>query len=98
MLSCAIPAGGIMTRMSSILPMIGVIDVTTLEVAVVSIHGDLYHDLLVAPVDASGQIKGEHGARVRLPAHLCPRPPRVGDRLTLRFLMGQVNGVTFAKP
>ena len=81
----------------NILPLIGALNVTTLETATVSIHGDIYYDLLIAPVDAAGQIQGQHGARVRIPAHLCPRPPRVDDRLTLRFLMGQVSGVTFAQ-
>ncbi len=56
----------------------------------VSIHGDVYYDIALALKPAPAR-----PVAVRLPNHLCERPPVVGDKVELSFLMQQVNGVKF---
>lgn len=76
--------------MNSPLPMFGSLTGVVAQVAPVSIHGDVYYDiaLTVTPPPA-------RPVTVRLPNHLCPRPPQTGDKVELSFLMQQVNGVKF---
>ena len=77
----------------SAIPTFGDVNGTVLQVANMSIHGDIYYDLIM-------ELEGQTDQRVqlRVPNHLCPRPPQAGDRLTLNFLLQQVNGVTFSDP
>lgn len=51
-----------------------------------TIHGDLYYELQIV------QTTSGHAMLIRIPQHASPRPPEVGDRLKLTFLMGQVTG------
>lgn len=67
------------------LPLVGNLDATITGLAPVVIHGDRYVDLAL-----------EHdGGRdaVRVPLHLFPRHPEVGDRVRVRLLLGQVDGI-----
>lgn len=68
------------------LPLLGSIDVTVLGSTPVEIHGDRYADLVVEGVDGARE-------RLRVAAHQAPRAPQPGDRLRVRFLLGQVDGV-----
>ncbi|MAD20693.1 MAG: hypothetical protein CMJ52_11210 [Planctomycetaceae bacterium] len=76
------------------LPIAGEIEVTVAAAAPVSIHGDLYVDLaMLVPGDATP-------TRARVPASSFPvssdgerRLPAVDDRLVVRVLLGQVDGV-----
>jgi hypothetical protein len=76
------------------LPIAGEIEVEVTGSAPVSIHGDLYADLAVlVPGDAASIM-------TRIPVHVLPvgedgkhRLPGPGDRLILRVLLGQVDGV-----
>lgn len=76
--------------MDSSLPMIGSLTGAVAGVRPASIHGDIYYDvaLQIKPAPARPVV-------VRIPNHLCPREPVVGDLLELSFLMHQVNGVKF---
>lgn len=66
----------------------GTLEVTVLESAAASIHGDLYHDLLV---QTDVQRDRNEASRVRVAGHVCTGgPPRAGERLRLALLMGQV--------
>jgi len=73
------------------IPTFGDVNGTVLQAASVSIHGDIYYDLIM---QWEGQ--ADQGVKLRVPNHLCSRPPLAGDRLTLSFLLQQVNGVTFS--
>ncbi|MBL0921812.1 MAG: hypothetical protein IBJ10_06760 [Phycisphaerales bacterium] len=53
-----------------------------------SIHGDLYYDL-TARTDAANN----RGVKVRAPSHACRQAPRVGQRVRIELLMGQVTSV-----
>lgn len=76
-------------------PLIGQMIADVLAVQATSIHGDIYYDL-VARLRAPDADEGDtQDARVRVASHLCEREPTPGDQLTLSFLMGQINGVTF---
>ena len=76
------------------LPIAGEIEVEVTGSAPVSIHGDLYADLAVmVPGDAASIM-------TRIPVHVLPvgedgthRLPSPGDRMVLRVLLGQVDGV-----
>ena len=70
------------------LPMMGEVEVVVRSARSTSIHGDLYHDLVVDPSD------GSPAEAIRVPAHLCAAAPRPGDRLRLRMLMSQVDAAT----
>jgi hypothetical protein len=67
------------------LPIVGNIDATITALQPVVIHGDRYVDLALA----------HEGGRdlVRVAMHLFPRHPEIGDRVRLRLLLGQVDGV-----
>ena len=71
--------------------MIGSWNVEVFGVRPYSIHGDLYYELQVRRLD----IEESNGYAVRVPQHAVDRPPVIGDRLALNFLMGQI---TSAKP
>jgi hypothetical protein len=73
-----------------------------LRAASISIHGDIYFDTTVTPAPAPGSSNADDPAAdppppvtIRLPSHLCDRPPQPGDTLELGFLMGQVNHLAF---
>jgi hypothetical protein len=68
-------------------PMIGDWTVEVSAVRPFTIHGDLYYELHVAELDSAGQMTA-----VRIPQHVIAGEPRVGEKLTLTFLMGQVTG------
>ncbi|MBL9150818.1 MAG: hypothetical protein JNM94_19185 [Phycisphaerae bacterium] len=70
------------------LPLLGSIDVTVLGSTPVEIHGDRYADLVVEVVGG-----GSGRERLRVAAHQVSRAPQPGDRLRVRFLLGQVDGV-----
>ncbi len=80
------------------LPLMGTFEGTVVGVAPVSIHGDVYYDVLLwpagspVPEDEASIRSGATHARV--PSHLCDgQPPRPGQRLRLAMLLGQVSGV-----
>lgn len=80
------------------LPLVGQITVRVLQSQPVSIHGDMYYDLVVMlaavrPTDTPPA--PDQPVRLRVPNHLCPRPPRLDDVLELNLLMSQVNAVRF---
>lgn len=77
--------------MSSPIPAFGDMNGKVLQAEHVSIHGDVYYDLVM---QLEGQM--DQGVKLRIPNHLCKRAPVAGDLLTLNFLLQQVNGVTFA--
>ncbi len=64
----------------------------------ISIHGDIYYDIVAdlapAPGVDTGNNESSGPAAIRLPGHLCPERPQPGQTLELAFLMGQVNAVT----
>ena len=76
------------------LPIAGEVEVTVTGSAPVSIHGDLY-------ADRSVMVPGDEAStRTRVPVHVLPvgadgkhHLPGPGDRLVLRVLLGQVDGV-----
>lgn len=82
--------------MSGQTPLIGQMHAEVVAVQSTSIHGDIYYDMIarLRQVDA-GEDDAAQDARVRVASHLCEREPVAGDRLTLSFLMGQINGVAF---
>jgi hypothetical protein len=57
-----------------------------------AIHGDLYYEVHVLAPDNPSQLVG-----LRVPQHLMQGAPRVGEVLTVSFLMGQVTGVARAE-
>ncbi|MGH7131826.1 MAG: hypothetical protein ACREJO_07780 [Phycisphaerales bacterium] len=66
----------------------GTLEVTVLESAAASIHGDVYHDLLV---QTDEQRNRNEASRVRVAVHVCTGgPPIAGERVRLVLLMGQV--------
>jgi hypothetical protein len=69
------------------LPLVGHVDATITALAPVVLHGDRYLDLAI---EADGR-----RAAVRVPLHCFSRHPNVGDRVRLRSLLGQVDGVEF---
>ena len=69
------------------LPLFGPLDVLVHAVRPFAIHGDMYYELQVTPVNDPGD-----ASALRLANHLLSPPPRAGERLTLTFLMGQVTG------
>ncbi len=76
--------------MSDPLPAFGDLTGKVLQAQPVSIHGDIYYDLVM---ELEGQT--DRGVKLRVPNHLCERPPAPGDCLTLNFLLQQVNSVSF---
>ncbi len=76
--------------MSDPIPAFGDLTGNVLQAAHVSIHGDIYYDLVM---QMEGQM--DQGVKLRVANHLCQRAPVAGDRLTLSFLLQQVNSVTF---
>ena len=85
------PARGVYnTTMSEPIPVFGDVNGKVIQVEPVSIHGDVYYDLVM---QLGGQM--DQGVKLRVPNHLCERPPVAGDLLTLNFILQQVNSVTF---
>lgn len=71
--------------------MLGTWAVEVKDVSPFSIHGDIYYELRVQRTDAD-----EGGVTVlRVPQHATDGQPKPGDRLSVKFIMGQV---TSAKP
>ena len=82
--------------MSDAIPMFGDVAARVIESAPLSIHGDVYYEVVVSlDEDEAG---GERAVRLRLPGHLCQRQPEPADVLELHFLMQQVDGVRFITP
>lgn len=77
------------------LPLAGSIHALVVGVTPVSIHGDLYYDLLIqTPDDASAQ----RARQIRAPQHACAegQPPAPGQHVEIQFLMQQVTAVRSA--
>lgn len=76
------------------LPLIGTFEGTVVGSAPASIHGDVYHDVLLIPsaiaVPADEESIRRAAVHARIPSHLCPQPPRPGAVVRLTMLMGQV--------
>jgi hypothetical protein len=69
-------------------PMVGSWSVEVHAVHPFMIHGDQYYELHVTRVDEPGG-----GAfAIKVPQHAVVGEPRVGQRLLVQFLMGQVTG------
>jgi hypothetical protein len=69
--------------------------VDVLRMQPVSIHGDLYYEVLVVRTDEAGDAgpdAGRQGVVLRVPQHTIASPPETGQRLKVTFLMGQVTG------
>jgi hypothetical protein len=66
-------------------PMIGSWSVEVMGVRPFTIHGDLYFEVVVEEPEAAGRMIG-----LRVPQHAIDGEPRVGERLVVTFLMGQV--------
>lgn len=77
-----------MTEATQPTPMFGVCHGVVEGVRNVSIHGDVYFDVRLRREDVVGV------SMARVPSHVCGRPPAVGDRVELQFLMGQVSGLS----
>lgn len=75
------------------LPMLGSVRVVVAAVRDVDLHGDLYFDLAVTPVDAAD---GAPAVAARVPSSSCPRRPVAGDEVELEVLMGQVQALRFS--
>ena len=73
--------------------MFGSVTGDLLEVVAVSIHGDVYFDVVAMVHRSAGA--APMPLKVRLPHHLCIREPQVGDRVRLEFLMQQPTSVVF---
>lgn len=71
-------------------PVAGEIVGEVVEAQPVSIHGDIYYDIVVC-----GDGVEAPAWRLRAPTHVCPRPPVCGDRIAIRLLMQQVIGLEF---
>ncbi|MFN0012760.1 MAG: hypothetical protein ACKVS8_14070 [Phycisphaerales bacterium] len=83
------------------LPLAGSITGRVLRVSGVSIHGDIYFDLLIepdagavpgAPAPEAGKVAA---LSVRVPRHAFDggHPPEQGERVEAQFLMRQATGV-----
>ncbi len=71
------------------LPMMGEARGVVRAATDVDIHSDRYVDVAIL-------LDGERAPlAVRLPSHICERPPRAGDRIVLQLLMGQPQSVRF---
>ncbi|MDB5174406.1 MAG: hypothetical protein JWN51_3179 [Phycisphaerales bacterium] len=69
-------------------PMMGAWPVEVRAVKLFTIHGDLYYELHVVRTD----VPAETMTALRVPQHATAGEPKVGDRLKVTFLMGQVTG------
>jgi hypothetical protein len=67
--------------------MVGSWTVTIQAIRPFTIHGDLYYEL---HVNKGGD---ENLLALRVPQHACGTPVKVGDRVEMTFLMGQVTAV-----
>jgi len=74
------------------LPLAGSIHALILSVTPVSIHGDMYFDLVLQTAEDAAANRAK---QIRVPVHACNggRPPEVGERVEVQFLMQQVTGV-----
>ena len=76
------------------LPMIGVLAVRVHQVKPYEIHGDRYYQLIVTLDGAlENDLASTDAAAIPVPQHAVAGEPKVGDRLNVTFLMGQVTGV-----
>jgi hypothetical protein len=66
-------------------PMMGSWTVEVRGVKPFTIHGDLYYEVVVDEPESAGAMVG-----LRVPQHAINGEPRVGERLVVTFLMGQV--------
>jgi hypothetical protein len=69
-------------------PMMGAWTVEVRAVKPFTIHGDLYYELHVIRTD----VPADTMTVLRVPQHATAGEPKVGDRLNVTFLMGQVTG------
>ena len=72
-------------------PVFGDWVVDVVRVQPMSIHGDLYYEVLVVRADA-GDAPAQQGVVLRIPQHAVAAPPAAGQRVKVTFLMGQVTG------
>ena len=70
-------------------PMMGVWNIQVQAVNPFAIHGDQYYELKVSRVDAPADV-----ASIKVPQHALAKTPVPGDRLVIKFLMGQVISTT----
>ena len=66
-------------------PMMGSWTVEVKSVRPFTIHGDLYFEVQVEEPESGGRV-----VALRVPQHAIEGEPRVGERLVVTFLMGQV--------
>ena len=66
-------------------PMMGSWTVEVKSVRPFTIHGDLYFEVQVEEQESGGRV-----VALRVPQHAIEGEPRVGERLVVTFLMGQV--------
>jgi hypothetical protein len=66
-------------------PMLGTWTVQVVAVNPFSIHGNIYYELHVQRVDAPETV-----TILRVPQHATEGQPSPGDRLSVKFIMGQV--------
>ncbi len=67
------------------LPMMGSASFVVRGVKKADIHGDVYYDTALSPLDEPAR----DPVALRLPSHLILDPPAPGDELEITFLMGQ---------
>ncbi len=67
-------------------PMVGSWSVEVKDVKPFTIHGDVYYELQIVRLDdVAMQL-----LVIRMPQHAVAAAPKVGDKLAVSFLMGQV--------
>ncbi len=76
--------------MNAMPPIAGEIVGRVVESTTISIHGDLYYDLVIEPASTATE-----AVRLRAPSHGCPRAPVPGERIVVSLLMGQVTALRF---
>ncbi len=78
-----------------IVPFAGSLKGTVRSVSMVSIHGDIYADVLLEPDGAVAEAGKVAVLPIRVPTHAmhAGTPPREGARIEVSFLMQQVTGV-----
>jgi len=72
--------------MTALPPIAGALEGVLERADEVSIHGDLYYDLVLRSDEGDA-------VRLRAPSHACDRAPAPGHRVRVRMLMRQVVGV-----
>jgi len=77
------------------IPFAGSLKGTVRSVSMVSIHGDIYADVLLEPDGATADPGKAAALPIRVPMHamFAGTPPLQGARIEVSFLMQQVTGV-----